>query len=640
MKRIYKYLAVIFTMLLIVACAKEGLWNQNTEVPESQKGTIVGQLINDDNSQPLKGVKVLFERQTGKDQGNTFVDTVSTDSEGKFSYTVPFPNKVRLVVRDTGRYQADTAFVEVLEHKEYPIVMNSHPRFGASDINVKLLDDEEQPMEGIKIALLVRESSLESYSPVDTILTDAQGLVSFKDVAFPVRYKVVVAEKEVAYDLDAMEGFLQTKEHVNLTLHSRRKFGKSDVKLVAKYFYTNSIAANVEVAVSMKSILDETFSLPSTTTLDANGELNLPGVIYPVEIKIVSTGATAYPFSSTTVMVSESNVVHPILVNLFDSSPRYWDMTPSGLMGENTLVAFYDGVPVQEMEVDSKGNIYAVTTDNMLVRIPYDGAAHKVMVTGLSTPWGIAMQDDHTMYITENAGDHTIKKVVVDPVSDIATVTVFAGSGSGSKDGVGAAAQFNRPGDAVYDKSRNCLWVVEWSGARIRKVDLSTGTVSTLATGTGYGFGLGLTKDYKYLYIATHTSPAGIVKYDIDNKKMYTVRSGYSIRHLAVAPNNDVYFNINGGYQGKQYKITNEVLIEGSATNTSSTFETIASNGSWAGTNLPPIGYSGTPNIAIASANIDGSPNGMCYDAYRGRLYFSVSADKRLYYLKRSTVPN
>jgi restriction endonuclease S subunit len=118
---------------------------------------------------------------------------------------------------------------------------------------------------------------------------------------------------------------------------------------------------------------------------------------------------------------------------------------------------------------------------------------------------------------------------------------------------------------------------------------------------------------------------------------MYTVRTGYSIRHIAVAPNDDVYFNINGNYQGKQYKVTNEVLVSGNGGNTSSTFETIVGNGSWGA--LPAIGYSGSANISVGTGNLDGSPNGMCYDPYRGRLYFSISADKRLYYLRNSSVP-
>lgn len=637
MKKLYQYVTAILVLLIVGSCAKDALWNQNSEVPEAEKGTIVGQLMNDEDNIPLKGVKILFERQTGQKGENTFVDTVSTDAEGNFSYSVPFPNKVRMVVRDTGRYVADTTVVEVLAQQNYPIVMKSHPRFGTANINVKLFGDQEQSMEGINIALYVRESSSESYSTVATLLSDEQGNVVFENVAFPVRYKVAIAERDVAYEPDQVEGLLQTKEDLNITLHSRAKFGKSDITLVAKYFYTNQIASSIPLSVSYKSILDEDYSAEEVFTLNADGELILAQMVYPAEIKIKPSAATTFSFEPVTVVVSESNANNPIQVNLFDTAPRYWNVTPSPLIGENKLVAFYEGISIQEMEIDSKGNIYAVTTDNNLVRINYEGSSHKVLATGFSTPWGIAIENDYTFYITENAGNHTIKKVVIDPVTDVATVSVFAGSGLGTDDGLGEAAKFNRPGDAVYDKSRNCLWVVEWAGQRIRKIDLSTRQVSTLATSTGFGLGLGLTKDNKYLYISTHSGPAGIVKYDIDNKKMYTVRTGYSIRHIAVAPNGDVYFNINGNYQGKQYKLTNEVLLEGNVTNTASTFETIAgNNGNWG--DLLPIGYVGSANTVLGTKSVDGSPNGLVYDAYRGRLYFAVSGDQRLYYLQNSSV--
>lgn len=733
-----KYIYLLF-LALLAACAKDALWNQDSEIPDSKKGTIIGQLINDDNNQPLKGVKILFERQTQADGTNSYIDTVSTDTEGKFSYTVPFPNKVRLVVRDTGRYAADTTYIEVLENKEYNVTMNSHPRFGVMPIKVHVNDsDFGVPFEDIHVSLWVRESNNESYSMVESILTDEEGNVQFEDIAWPVNYEVRIEEDPELYAIDKKSGKITTKDPLELTLDTERLFGQTtisatvldensvpfawDVKvalylrqseddeyvkevtlttdaegkvlfenvdfpaqykieldeksmaydyeviedvvnkqrreveetLTAKsnfgvanvqlqgwWYFQNQGASGESILVSYKSVLDDDFSAPETLTLNGSGEYTLPDFAYPAEVKIMKSPSSIRPFKDITLVVNETNASSIFRLDLLDFTPRYWNMTPSSVMAENTLVAFYDGVKVQEMELDSKGNIYAVTTDNMLVRILHDGSGHKVLATGFTESWGIALQDDYTMYVVENTGGHSVKKVVINPATDVATVTLFAGNGSssGTTDGIGEVARFNRPGDAVYDPSRNCLWVVEWTGQRIRKIDLETAEVSTVATGTGYGFGVGITSDYKYLYIAAHTGvavPQGVIKYDIESNKLYVVRSGYSIRHIAVAPNDDVYFNINGNYQGKQYKITNEVLVE-NASNTVSTFETIVSNGSW-GT-LPPIGYSGSPNISVGTGNVDGSPNGMTYDPNRGRLYFSISADSRLYYLRSSTVP-
>jgi sugar lactone lactonase YvrE len=598
-------------LALLAACAKDALWNQDSEIPDSKKGTILGQLINEEDGKPLKGIKILFERQTSADGGQSYIDTLSTDTEGKFSYKVPFPNKVRLVVRDTGRYMADTAAVEVLEQKNYNVAMNSHPRFGVSSFVVSVVDENTQPITGegerLKVGLFVRESSDENYSLVEDKVIDTDGKVVFENVAFPVQYKIALIGNEYAYDLSATEGKLLTKDPLNITLQSKLNFAIGDITLVAKYFFTDEVAADIPVKIYTKSVFDTEFVLREVV-LDANGKITLPNLEYPLTVRIQPQTSVLYQFSNIELIVTADNASAPIEILLYDNPPRYGDITPSSVMSDNTLVAFYgDDIAIQEMEVDSKGNIYAVTTDGKLVRISYDGSGHKVMATGLTSPWGIAIQDDYTMYIMENTSGNRIKKVVIDPEMDVATITLFAGSpdgATGTSDGVGTEATFNRPGDAVYDPSRNCLWVVEWTNARIRKVDVETAQVTTLATGTGYGFGVGLTNDYKYLYIASHTSPAGIVKYDIENKQMYTVRTGYSIRHIAVAPNDDVYFNINGNYQGKQYKVTNEVLVSGNGGNTSSTFETIVGNGSWGA--LPAIGYSGSANISVGTGNLDG----------------------------------
>ncbi len=640
MKKIYYYVCTGIIVLLVGACAKDASWNQDGEVADSQKGTIIGQLINDDDNQPLKGIKILFERQTTVNGGQTFVDTVSTDTEGKFSYQIPFPNKVKVSVRDVGRYAADEHFIEVLEHKEYQVTMNSHPRFGVMPIKVHVNNaDLDEPFENMHVSLWVRETEDESYSMVESLSADAEGNVQFDEIAWPVYYEVRIEEEPNRYFIDKLSGQITTKDPLNLTLNTYPIFGTSDISTTV-VDADNIPYLEVDVALYTRQVGEEEYEKVATLTTDIQGKVNFKNIDFPIEYKIVLDEIEpAYDYDAIEGALNKQRQnVHETIVAKANFG-RYWKTTPSSVIGENTLVAFYEGVKIQEMEVDSQGNIYGVTTDGNLVRIPQDGSAHKILATGFKNPWGIAIQDDNTMYVVENTDGHSIYKVIVNPATDAATVSLFAGNGSssGTTDGVGTAARFNRPSDAVYDPSRNCLWVVEWSGTRIRKVDVQTAEVSTLATGTGFGLGLGMTSDHKYLYIASHTSPAGVVKYDIDNKEMYTVRTGYSIRHIAVTPNNDVYFNINR-YQAKVYKITDEVLVSGNGSNGSSTFETVAGNGSW-GT-LPAIGWQGNADRTIANNNVDGSPNGIAYDSNRGRLYFSVVGDSRIYYLKSSKVPN
>jgi hypothetical protein len=275
-----KYIYLLF-LALLAACAKDALWNQDSEIPDSKKGTILGQLINEEDGKPLKGIKILFERQTSADGGQSYIDTLSTDTEGKFSYKVPFPNKVRLVVRDTGRYMADTAAVEVLEQKNYNVAMNSHPRFGVSSFVVSVVDENTQPITGegerLKVGLFVRESSDENYSLVEDKVIDTDGKVVFENVAFPVQYKIALIGNEYAYDLSATEGKLLTKDPLNITLQSKLNFAIGDITLVAKYFFTDEVAADIPVKIYTKSVFDTEFVLREVV-LDANGKITLPNL--------------------------------------------------------------------------------------------------------------------------------------------------------------------------------------------------------------------------------------------------------------------------------------------------------------------------------------------------------------------------
>lgn len=94
MKRKLLFTASLVFMA-IVACKRDDYWNQTTVV---QRGSISGTLSNTDDNTPLKGVKILFERQTKSNGEQTFVDTVSTDEKGLFNYDVPYPNKVKVSI--------------------------------------------------------------------------------------------------------------------------------------------------------------------------------------------------------------------------------------------------------------------------------------------------------------------------------------------------------------------------------------------------------------------------------------------------------------------------------------------------------------------------------------------------------------
>lgn len=630
--------AVGLVLIAAVSCKRDDYWNRSTEV---QRGSISGTLTNVDDNTAFKGVKILFERQTQASGERTFVDTVATDEKGQFKYEVPYPNKVKVSVRDTGRYQLDEAFVEVQEQRDYPVTLKSFPRFGESTIQVDLKDKENgKLLEDVRISLWVKGTQQESYSLAETGETDEKGAVYFKKVAFPVLYKVRIEENKNLFDPDSIEGSLKTKAPIALVLKTKQRFGTGDLRLQAINYFSNQPSSNERVQIQYRSVKDTAFSTPKDYILDQEGRLEIKNVIYPGQVRISSAAGVEYPFNALTLEVIEQLIAEPIRFSVFDSFPKFADKTPSANINENTLEVFYEGDRIRTMELDSKSNIYAVTENGDMVKISPDGV-RTVITSGLQAPWGIAIKDDHTLFVAENTGGHTIKKITIDPVSGQAIATLFAGQQgvAGTADGDLSVAQFNRPGDLVYDKSRNCLWVGEWTNNRIRKIDLGTNKVSTFKSGIGYYFGVSLTADSKYLYLASHTSNGGIYKYDIDQDKLYVVKTGLgSTRHVVVTPNNKVYFTTNKN--GALRMFTTESPIEAAGSGTSNTGGEVATvaGGDLIGSTQtsPALGYKGPANRAIFS-NIDGNPSGLIYDAFKGRLYVASPADNKLYFIKLSS---
>ncbi len=95
-----------------------------------------------------------------------------------------------------------------------------------------------------------------------------------------------------------------------------------------------------------------------------------------------------------------------------------------------------------------------------------------------------ALVIDHNtggLYISDSE-NHVIRRV---PLGSQGAVETLAGTGSpGNKDGLIAAASFNNPQGVVLDNSGN-LWVVDSGNHTIRRIDLVSGIVQTVAGQTG-----------------------------------------------------------------------------------------------------------------------------------------------------------
>jgi len=99
-----------------------------------------------------------------------------------------------------------------------------------------------------------------------------------------------------------------------------------------------------------------------------------------------------------------------------------------------------------------------------------------------SYPYDVALSRDGSFALVADHANHTIRKV------DIATghVTTLAGSGRpGSTDGQGAAAEFRLPMSVTISSDGTFALVADYGNNTIRKVLIASGEVSTLAGKAG-----------------------------------------------------------------------------------------------------------------------------------------------------------
>ena len=93
----------------------------------------------------------------------------------------------------------------------------------------------------------------------------------------------------------------------------------------------------------------------------------------------------------------------------------------------------------------------------------------------LNRPVGLTADETH-LYVAE-FGNHTIRRI---KLSNFEVTTIAGGAGvTGDADGTGTAARFNTPEGVALDGST--LYVAEFSGNKIRAIDLGTMAVTTVA---------------------------------------------------------------------------------------------------------------------------------------------------------------
>jgi hypothetical protein len=144
----------------------------------------------------------------------------------------------------------------------------------------------------------------------------------------------------------------------------------------------------------------------------------------------------------------------------------------------------------EELTYDGHGHLYVFDSPNSLsgrptVRridlanprrnVPPDGETDAMLLGDSSQ--GITFGEAGTLFL---AGTRASVVLAVDVSTGDGTIVAGSPAHGGSADGVGAAARFNDPGSLAFDGAGNA-YVADRNSSTIRKIDVASQTVSTLA---------------------------------------------------------------------------------------------------------------------------------------------------------------
>ena len=154
----------------------------------------------------------------------------------------------------------------------------------------------------------------------------------------------------------------------------------------------------------------------------------------------------------------------------------------SGTEGTHDAVgtaATFGAVP--GLVYDGSSTVYVIDRDASAIRsIDTTSGQVTTIVTQVNLPRGATLTDATTMYVTEDSG--AIVKVAL-PSGPATTMWGAAGGGI-AVDGSAAEARFNYPTGIVYD-GVSALYVADSSAGSIRRIDLTSGYVTTVVNVMG-----------------------------------------------------------------------------------------------------------------------------------------------------------
>ncbi|MBC7545567.1 MAG: IPT/TIG domain-containing protein [Candidatus Sericytochromatia bacterium] len=272
---------------------------------------------------------------------------------------------------------------------------------------------------------------------------------------------------------------------------------------------------------------------PVTFTGDSGGgggAVAVPGPTIATIAPVRGTASTAITITGTnfragaTVTVGGTPATSVIVVSLTSITCN----APVGLTrgAKNVVVTNMDATTITSAggftwTAPLSNVISSVAGNQSLALVDGVGAAARFMVTA-----GITSNAAGTvLYLVDQAA--AVRKMVI--LSS--TVTTIAGNTIlGTTDGTGAAARFQRPWAVVVDPTETFLYVTDTDAHRIRKVEIATGVVTTIAGNTlGHADGTGTG--------ALSNFPVGLAMNAAGTELYIACRGNHTIRKMVLATN-------------------------------------------------------------------------------------------------------
>ncbi len=268
---------------------------------------------------------------------------------------------------------------------------------------------------------------------------------------------------------------------------------------------------------------------PTTVAVDAAGNVyiadyanarvrmvNTSGIISTV----AGTGVAGYNFDGIQATAAKLNQPNGVALdaagNIYIAEMagyRIRKINTSGIIstiaGNGTAGTTGDGGPASaalvnhptNLTVDGAGNIYIADWGNSKIRkISSTGIMSTLAGTGiggytgdgiataqkLNAPYSVSLDALDNLYISDE-NNHILRKLnlstgIISTIAGVATSPGFSGDGFPA-----TSAQFNHPDGIVANAGQ--LYIADFTNNRIRKVDLSTGIVTTAVGNGAAGFG-------------------------------------------------------------------------------------------------------------------------------------------------------